>query len=191
MALLDWCYGKFIDRLHLAIRRLFYRFTDGLGAGRLGRRTAWSQDGLVAGRLGHRPAWAQGRGHFSIGTISCPTGRWLAQRASAPSLLTGVLTCAACLATACFWSGPAWPQSGLRHRPRIRSRQLVGTARFCFGAGHLLTMVLGRGPGNGLAERDSSTIATSLYLLPPGLFNPRVGQSNSFCQFLFVGEFLW
>ena len=41
-----------------------------------------------------------------------------------------------------------------------------------FAAG---TLVLGRGAGSGLAKRASSAIATSLHLLPPGLFSPGVG----------------
>ena len=93
----------------------------------------------------------------------------------AQSLHTRVLTCTACLATACFWSRLAWPQSVFVPPGHTGSRQLVGTARI--GAGRLVTYLLEFADGKWLAKHANSTI----FYCPQGSSSQGVSQSYSFC----------
>ena len=72
------------------------------------------------------------------------------------SLQARVLTRTACLATACFWSGPAWPQSVFATLGHTSSRQVLGTARF--GAGHPFTYLLECAASKRSAKHANSTI---------------------------------
>ena len=95
-----------------------------------GRRAVCSHAGLLTRWLGHAPVLPQAG--FSQESS-------LAKRAW-PHLA--------------FGQGRLVRKAPLRHRPRMRSRQLVGTE--CFGTGHLRALVLGRQADSGFAKRATS-----------------------------------
>ena len=109
--------------------------------------------------IGYRPVWSRAglgteRGGVSQSAPS-PAPRvdgWRSALGRRVFSQGSLLTCTACLATACFWSGPAWPQSALaastphpkqavgchsvfwrrtssHFGPRARNRQWGGKAR--------------------------------------------------------------